>query len=72
LGGNELSRNFVGPYFFDGSVNSEKYLQLLHELRVTLDEDDRFEGRDIVLQQDGAPAHFGLEVRAFLNEFFPG
>lgn len=65
-------RGIVGPYFFDVSVNSETYLELLQELRVTLDEDDRFEGRNIILQQDGAPPHFSLEVRAFLNEHFPG
>ncbi len=64
-------RGIVGPYFFDGTVNSNTYQQLLHELRVTLDEDERFEGRDIILQQDGAPAHFSVEVRNFLNEHFP-
>lgn len=39
------------PYFFDGSVNSETFLQLLQELLVTLDEDERFEGRDIILHR---------------------
>lgn len=61
----------LGPYFFDGNVNGDKYLELLEELNLALDEDPRFTGRRIIFQQDGAPAHFTLRVRDFLNENFP-
>lgn len=66
-------RGILGPYFFDGNVlvNGERYVECLEELVLALEEDPRFAGRDIIFQQDGAPAHFTLVVRNFLNEWFP-
>lgn len=64
-------RGVIGPYFFEQSVNADSYLELLHELHVTLFMDERFAGRRIIFQQDGAPAHFALRVRNFLNKHFP-
>lgn len=56
-------RGIVGPYFFfNETVNSEHYLQFLEELRAALDNDARFAGHEIILQQDGAPCHYGLIV----------
>ncbi len=35
-------RGFIGPYFFDTNVNANSCLELLEQLRVTLNEDKRF------------------------------
>lgn len=64
------SEHLIGPYFFDGNVNQESYANMIRnwfipkliELGI----------KDCVwLQQDGAPAHFALPVRALLNAEFP-
>ena len=62
----------IGPVFFDGTADAAQYLDVLAELRATLDTDPRFVGRNFMYQQNGAPIHFALAVRAFLDEFFPG
>lgn len=62
--------HLIGPYFFEGNVNQESYANMIRnrlipkliELGI----------KDCVwLQQDGAPAHFALPVRALLNAEFP-
>ncbi len=65
------ARGVIGPYFFDTNVNGDSYLLLLIELRQALNEDERFANIDVILQQDGAPAHWTLPVRKFLNNNFP-
>lgn len=64
-------RGTIGPYFFDMNVNQKSYLELLMELRQTLNEDERFADIDAILQQDSTPAHWGIEVRNYLNANFP-
>lgn len=59
----------IGPYFFDGSVNAENYLELLMDLKGTLDNNPELSSIRY-FQQDGAPPHFGLEVRDYLNAEF--
>lgn len=62
----------VGPYFFDNTVTGVAYLDLLMELREELTNNPVFAGQRLTLQQDGAPAHYAVIVREFLDEFFPG
>jgi len=45
---------------------------MLQNLKIELDESPVFAGHQMTLQQDGAPAHFSVQVRTFLNENFPG
>jgi hypothetical protein len=61
----------IGPFFFEGTVNRETYLELLSETvcPLLLQRDD-FE--DLWWQQDGAPPHYSTEVREWLDETFPG
>lgn len=59
----------VGPYFFDGTVNAENYLDLLIDLKGELENNPQLQGIRYY-QQDGAPPHYGLQVRAFLNDQF--
>lgn len=60
------SRGILGPYFFDGMMTGPKYLTLLEE----------FAGAHVTehgfyFQQDGAPAHYALIVRNWLNTNLP-
>ncbi len=64
--------SIAGPYFFDSNATTVKYPELLEELRTVLEFDLHFDGHGLVLQQHGTPCHFGLEVRSFLNNCFPG
>ncbi|KMZ58445.1 hypothetical protein ZOSMA_7712G00010 [Zostera marina] len=59
----------VGPFFFDGNVNGQRYLEMLeNHVLPALREWPNF--GDIVLVQDGAPPHWALIVREFLNRHF--
>ena len=58
-----------GPFFFDDSINSERYLEMLRSQfypRLTNDEK-----RNMVFMHDGAPTHWGIRVRTWLDQQFP-
>jgi hypothetical protein len=59
-----------GPFFFaEPTVTGHSYLDMITEwLTPQLREDLP----DVVFQQDGAPPHFHLDVRRYLNETLPG
>jgi hypothetical protein len=59
----------VGPYFFDVSVTGESYLELLFRCLI-LELDDVGLLNSVILQQDGAPAHYAADMHAFLNNLF--
>lgn len=65
-----LGRNVIGPFFIDGKMNGDKYLELLQtEVGPAI---DNVAGENIVwFQQDGCPAHFTNTVTLYLNEVFP-
>lgn len=73
-----INNQIIGPYFFNETLNGERYLEFLNNFLVpTLkrlfpdnDNPDQID-RNIWYQQDGAPPHFAVEVRAYLNEVFP-
>jgi len=51
-------------------VNGENYLEMLREVVVPqLQMKPNFD--DLFFQQDGAPPHYALRVRDYLNEVFP-
>lgn len=60
----------LGPFFIDGTLTGEKYLDLLITdvcpALAELAEDDEV----VWFQQDGAPAHYHADVRNFLNHTF--
>jgi hypothetical protein len=61
----------IGPFFFDNSVNGHTYLELLMEkLWPQISQDPNLP--EAMFQQDGAPGHFALTVRNWLNSHFPG
>jgi hypothetical protein len=57
------------PYFFDVSVTGGSYCLLFHWLIPVLDDVGLL--NSIILQQDGAPAHYATDVSAFRNNQFP-
>ena len=61
------SQGLIGPHFFDGSVNSESYLNVLETVVWPA-----VRRRGLTFQQDGAPAHYSLRVRQWLEKKFPG
>ena len=66
--GNKL----IGPFFFDGTVNGTKYLELLQDYVVPLIEQLSDGNDDFYFQHDGAPPHYSIEVRSYLDQVFPG
>ena len=64
-----MRNRIIGPFFFhQASITADVYLDLLTKY-VTPQLID-FQPT-ITFQQDGAPPHWGLHVREFLNETFP-
>jgi transposase len=66
-----LGTRVVGPYFIEGNLNAISYHELL-DTRVIPDLRELLgpEFEDIWFQHDGAPPHFGLQVRELLDETF--
>lgn len=73
-----VGSRIIGPYFFDGTLDGEQYLDFLrYELIPTLAvlfpnaEDPDAPDPRIWLQQDGAPPHYARPVREYLDQIFP-
>jgi hypothetical protein len=59
----------IGPYFFDANVTADAYLDMLNTFTIPeLKKKRKFS--TTIFQQDGAPPHWELNVRAFLNNSF--
>lgn len=59
----------VGPYFFEGHVTGQSYLEMLEDLRGQMDNDPTLANIRHFMQ-DGAPPHYALCVREYLNFHF--
>lgn len=73
-----LNDRIIGPFFFDGNLTGDQYLQFLqNELIPTLAANfpninqPNLPEASIWFQQDGAPPHFARQVREYLNTVFP-
>lgn len=67
-----LCNQIVGPFFIEGDLNAQKYIDLLNNHIIPAIRNIVGIAFDHVwFQQDGAPCHFGLNVRALLNNIFP-
>jgi len=70
----------IGPIFFEGNLTGEKYLAMLQNViqplvvRAIEDNDNHTEldEENIFFQQDGAPAHYTIPVREYLDREYPG
>ncbi|CAF3419729.1 unnamed protein product [Rotaria sp. Silwood2] len=67
-----MSKNqLVRPYFFeDDTVNGENDLLMLQTFFIP-EVKKLHKFRSIIFQQDGAPPHFSIDVRRFLDNHFP-
>jgi hypothetical protein len=71
-----IGRNIIGPFFIDCNLTSAKYLQLLQQVIPRLRqifvnyEDRNILAETVWFQQDGAPPHFGLQVRQYQDVIF--
>lgn len=66
-----LGNRLIGPFFIDGSLNQEKYYQLLTEhLQIFLDDLPLAELNGIYFQQDGATPHNARINTGWLNITF--
>lgn len=59
-------RKVVGPIFFESTINSDAYSEIIHEFIAHLEEDERM----CWLQQDNATCHTSNETMALLRQFF--
>lgn len=60
-----------GPFFFDGNVNADSYLQMLRDQFWPQLVSAGFAG-EAIFMQDGAPPHWGRAVRLWLDQMFQG
>lgn len=73
-----LGNHIVGPLFLDETLTGQLYLDLLEDLihpliiDIVENNEDEFGNVDITFQQDGAPPHYSVIVRNFLNTNYPG
>ena len=64
-----IDNKVVGPIFFNGSLNGQRYLYFLqNEIENILDELPLETYRTLIWQQDGAPPHNIRLVLDFLND----
>ncbi|XP_051168604.1 uncharacterized protein LOC127286268 [Leptopilina boulardi] len=67
-----LKNRTIGPFFIDGNLTAQKYLNLLRNNIIPAIEAVVGPHRvaDVVFEQDGAGPHTARDVRIFLNETF--
>lgn len=68
-----LNNTVIGPFFIDGNLNANRYLQFLQQdLLPILNQMPRRQRERIWYQLDGASVHCSVAIRQFLNESFNG
>ena len=64
------SDRIVGPFILHDIMNAERYLTMLRdEVWPIISAWDNI--KDLIFMQDGAPPHFAVVVREWLNAQFP-
>lgn len=66
-----IGDQLLGPYFIDGHLTSATYLEMLqYVVEEMLEEVPLAVERNMYYQQDGAPPHYGRQVREYLSDRF--
>ncbi|CAK9823987.1 hypothetical protein ANTRET_LOCUS2226 [Anthophora retusa] len=66
------SNQLVGPYFLPDRLTSTEFLNFLkNELSYLLEDVPLYSVQRMWMQLDGCPAHYGPQVRQWLNNRFP-
>lgn len=64
------AHGLIGPFFFEGNITGVSYLNMLqNDVIPALRVQEFF--NEMIWQQDGAPPHFQVDVRNFLDQTFP-
>lgn len=66
-----IDQHVIGPYFFEGNVNSAAYLDMLNNYALPRLQELGFDFNQVYYQHDGSPVHFQIDVRNLLDENFP-
>lgn len=64
-----IDNKLLGPYFIQGNLNAQKYVDILEDMIDNLPL--QFRQNRVWFQQDGAGPHNAAYVRNYLNETFP-
>lgn len=71
--------HIIGPFFIPGNLDGDMYLRLLQEAIdpaitniIENDNNNQYVEGEVMFQQDGAPPHYAIAVRNYLNENYPG
>lgn len=66
-----MCETIYGPYFYEGTLNSEGYYNILIEqVPIILENVPLAARRNIIYQHDGAPPHRTTRIRDYLNMMF--
>lgn len=66
-----LGDHVIGPHFFEGNLTGEIYLDFLVNILPTiLDDVDLLTRQQMFYQHDGAPPHYHINVRNYLNRAY--
>lgn len=66
-----VGNQIIGPHFFEGALNANMYLSFLEDNLSDLLEDVPLNIRaGLIFQHDGAPPHYGRQVKSWLNTNF--
>lgn len=66
-----LGNSIIGPFFIEGNLNANKYLELLRNQIIPAVRALPINFNEIWYQHDGCPAHNAEVVQTFLTETFP-
>lgn len=66
-----LGTRIIGPFFIEGNLTGQKYLELLQNQIVPALQALDINVNEIWYQMDGAPPHSTMAVRNFLEQTFP-
>lgn len=66
-----FENRLIGPFFIDGNLNGDKYLDLLNNQIIPALQENGQLPQNVWFQQDGAPPHYDRRVRVFLDANFP-
>lgn len=70
-----LGDEVIGPFFINGNLDGDKYILLLHHQIVPAMQASaarqNIPWTEVIFQQDGAPAHYAVLVRRYLDLIFP-
>ena len=67
-----VGEHLIGPFFIQGTLNADRYIQFLqHELPVLLEDIPLQTRREMWYQHDGCPAHSARRATACVENTFP-